>query len=123
MLSALQIRNRVLQGLATGRFWRLADDRARLREGIMGQCHVCDLPIRRGHVYELPTAKSAVRVHLECYLFWLHISGAYEPEPITCTRCRFVIPPHAEKVTVGGEPYNDRCWTRHQEDAAPTSAS
>jgi hypothetical protein len=106
MLSALQIRNRVPTGLATARFSRLPHHRAKLRDRIMGPFHACDLPIRRGHVYELPTAKSAVRVHLECYLFWLHISGAYEPEPITCTRCRFVIPPHRRR---GGRLHHDRC--------------
>jgi hypothetical protein len=123
MLSARQIRDRVVQGLATGRLWRLADDRAKIREGIIGHCHVCDVPIRRGHVYELPAITSAVRVHLECYLFWLHVSGVYRPEPITCAVCRLVIPPHADKVTVDGEPYHDRCWTRRQGGAAPTSVS
>jgi hypothetical protein len=34
-----------------------------------------------------------------------------------------VIPPHADKVTADGEPYHDRCWTRRQGGAAPTSAS
>jgi hypothetical protein len=118
MLSASQIRNRVLQGLATGHLWRLTDDRAKAREGIIGQCHVCDLSIRRGQVYELSGTKSPVRIHLECYLFWLHVSGAYQPEPITCTLCRRLIPPHAEKVTVDGELYHGRCWTRRQEEAA-----
>ena len=122
MLTSRQIRDRVLQGLAGGRLWRLARDQAKAREWIRGVCHVCDLPIARGHVYEVAAPAAPVRVHLECYLFWLHVSGAYRPEPVTCAQCRRVIPPHAEKVTRAEEAYHRRCWERLGE-ASPVAGA
>jgi len=111
MKTGAEIRSRVLRGLANGLLWRLAEDRVKARVGQIGQCHVCDESIRRGEVYEVHGAPS-VLVHLDCYLFWLHLSGAYEPEPTTCASCRRVIPPHAEKTVAEGNPYHARCWDR-----------
>jgi hypothetical protein len=46
MLTDREVRARVRDGLETGRLWRLADDRAKLRgaTGADPQCHVCSEP-------------------------------------------------------------------------------
>jgi hypothetical protein len=108
-----EIRAHVHQGLATGRLWRLVDDRARLvgmSEG--GGCHVCSDPISRGQAFGVARATAAVPVHLECYMFWLHASGLLEHEPITCAACRRLIPPHAERTVVRDAAYHVRCRDR-----------
>jgi len=112
MLTAREIRERVLQGLASGKLWRLTQDTAKSRDGGPGQCYVCWLTIPRGQAYEISGATFPVRLHLECYLVWLHVSGVYQPEPITCAACRRVIPPHAEVARVDDQPYHGRCWER-----------
>jgi hypothetical protein len=66
----------------------------------------------RGQIYALVRASVVVLVHLECYLFWLHACGLFEPEPVTCASCRRLIPPHAEKTVIEDEPYHARCWDR-----------
>jgi hypothetical protein len=100
--------------VATGRLWRLFDDRARLL-GVSdgGGCrHVCSDPISRGHALGVARATAAVPVHLECYMFWLHASGLLEHEPITCAACRRLIPPHAERTVVRDAAYHVRCRDR-----------
>jgi hypothetical protein len=110
-----EIRAHVHQGLATGRLWRLVDDRARLlgaSDG--GECHVCSHPISRGQAFGVAraTALVPVPVHLECYMFWLHACGRLEHEPITCAACRRLIPPHAERTVVRDAAYHMRCRDR-----------
>ena len=108
-----EIRAHVHQDLATGRLWRLVDDRARLL-GVSdgGGCHVCSDPISRGQAFGVAGATAAVPVHLECYMFWLHASGLLEHEPITCAACRRLIPPHAERTVVREAAYHMRCRDR-----------
>ncbi len=114
MLTGQQIRHRILDGLETGRLWQLAYDYAKLRGETDGgmPCHVCDQTIPRGQVYALVRSSVVVLVHLECYLFWLHASGLFEPQPVTGTCCRRLIPRHAERTVVDGAPYHERCWER-----------
>ncbi len=114
MLTGVEIRDRVRDGLATGKLWRLVRDHAKLHGATDGgpPCHVCDQRLPRGQVYALVRASVVVLVHLECYLFWLHASGLFEPEPVTCASCRRLIPPHAEKTVIDDEPYHSRCWDR-----------
>jgi len=124
MLDGREIRHRVRDGLDRGRLWRLAHDHAKLRGATDGgiPCHVCEETVPRGQVYALTRASVVVLVHLECYLFWLHASGFLEAEPVTCSSCRRLIPPHAEKVVVAGIPYHERCWERMPAGAAPGAA-
>jgi hypothetical protein len=114
MLTGSDIRARVHEGLATGRLWRLTDDRARLRGATDGgpRCHVCGEPISRGQAFSLARAAAVVLVHLECYMFWLHACGLLAREPITCAACRRLIPPHAESTVVRGAAYHMRCRDR-----------
>jgi hypothetical protein len=109
-----EIRAHVHEGLATGRLWRLVNDRARLLgasdEG--PRCHVCSDPISRGQAFSVARAAAVVLVHLECYMFWLHACGLLEHEPITCAACRRLIPPHAESTVVRGAAYHMRCRDR-----------
>jgi len=114
MLTDLGIRARVRDGLATGRLWRLTADRATLRGATDGdpECHVCSQTIPRGQAFRLGRAAAVVLVHLECYMFWLHASGLLDCEPITCTACRRLIPPHAESRVIQGSTYHARCRDR-----------
>jgi hypothetical protein len=114
MVTALEIRDRVSDGLVTGRLWRLVHDRAKLQGATDGGegCHVCDQMIPCGQAFALARASVVVLVHLECYLFWLHACGLFEPEPAICVSCRRLIPPHAEKSVVEDEAYHARCWER-----------
>lgn len=114
MLTGSDIRARVHEGLATGRLWRLIDDRARLRGATDGgpRCHVCSEAISRGQAFSLARGSAVVLVHLECYMFWLHACGLLAREPITCAACRRLIPPHAETKVVGGAAYHMRCRDR-----------
>jgi hypothetical protein len=109
MLTDLGIRARVRDGLATGRLWRLTDDRATDGDP---ECHVCSQTIPRGEAFRLGRAAAVVLVHLECYMFWLHASGLLEREPITCAACRRLIPPHAESSVIRGSAYHARCRDR-----------
>jgi hypothetical protein len=114
MLTGGEIRARVQEGLAAGRLWRLATDRARLcgaSDGGPG-CHVCSGAISRGQVFSVARPATVVLVHLECYMFWLHASGLLAREPVTCTACRRLIPPHAETAVVRGAVYHLRCRDR-----------
>jgi len=121
MLTDLGIRARVRDGLATGRLWRLADDRAKLRGATAGepQCHVCSEPIARGQAFGLARGSAIVLVHLECYMFWLHASGLLESEPITCATCRRLIPPHAERHALRGSVHHARCRDRMESPEVP----
>jgi hypothetical protein len=114
MLTGSDICARVHEGLATGRLWRLTDDRARLRGSTDGgpRCHVCAEPISRGQAFSLARASAVVLVHLECYMFWLHACGLLAREPITCAACRRLIPPHTETTVVRGVAYHVRCRDR-----------
>lgn len=114
MLTTKEIRDRVRDGLATGRLWRLADDRAKLRGTADDdpECHVCSDTISRGQAFRLARASAVVLVHLECYMFWLHASGLLEREPVTCAACRRLIPPHAESRVIRGSAYHARCRDR-----------
>ena len=112
MRPGAEIRSHVQQGLATGRLWRLVDDRARLLGVSDVGCHVCSDPISRGQAFGVARATAAVAVHLECYMFWLHASGLLEHEPITCAACRRLIPPHAERTVVREAAYHMRCRDR-----------
>ena len=115
MLSDLGMRARVRDGLATGRLWRLADDRAKLR--------VCAEPISRGRAFRLARAAAVVLVHLECSMFWLHASGLLEREPITCAACRRLIPPHAESRVIRGSAYHVRCRDRMESPSGPATVT
>jgi hypothetical protein len=109
-----EIRALVHEGLATGRLWRLVDDRAKLLGASDGsaRCHVCSDPISRGQAFGVTRPAAAGLVHLECYMFWLHASGLLEREPITCAACQRLIPPHAESTVVRGAAYHMRCRDR-----------
>jgi hypothetical protein len=123
MLTGPEIRARVREGLENGRLWRLRHDRAKLlgtTEGDPG-CHVCAEPISRGQAFGLTRSSTAVLVHLECYMFWLHASGLLEREPTTCAGCRRLIPPHAETIVVPGAVYHGRCRDRMAVPAEPMS--
>ena len=117
MLTDIEIRARVRDGLATGRLWRLADDRAKLLGAKSGdpQCHVCSETISRGQAFRLDRESAVVLVHLECYMFWLHGSGVLAREPSTCTACRRLIPPHAESRVIRGSAYHARCRDRMED--------
>lgn len=125
MLTDLGMRARVRDGLATGRLWRLADDRAKLRGATDGdpECHVCAEPISRGQAFRLARAAAVVLVHLECYMFWLHASGLLEREPITCAACRRLIPPHAENRVIRGSAYHARCRDRMESPSGPATVT
>ena len=114
MLTGDEIRARVREGLAAGRLWRLANDRARLcgaSDGGPG-CHVCSEAISRGQVFRVARSATVVLAHLECYMFWLHACGLLAREPVTCAACRRLIPPHAETTVVRGAAYHMRCRDR-----------
>lgn len=116
MITGIEIRQHVIQGLASGKLWRLKHDDGTLDDATVGGlCHVCERSIRSGQAYKVAGATITALVHLECYLFWLHASGLFESEPITCASCRRLIPPHAEKTVILGEPYHTRCWERVQD--------
>ena len=122
MLTGDEIRARVQEGLATGRLWRLANDRARLRGASDGgpRCHVCSEAISRGQAFSVARSTTVVLVHLECYMFWLHACGLLAREPVTCAACRRLIPPHAESTVVRGAAYHMRCRDRiDSEDPSP----
>jgi len=125
MLTDLGIRARVRDGLATGRLWRLADDRAKLRGATDGdpECHVCAETISRGQAFRLARAAAVVLVHLECYMFWLHASGLLEREPITCAACRRLIPPHAESRVIRGSAYHARCRDSMESPSGPATVT
>ena len=125
MLTDLGMRARVRDGLATGRLWRLADDRAKLRGATDGdpECHVCAEPISRGQAFRLARAAAVVLVHLECYMFWLHACGLLEREPITCAACRRLIPPHAESRVIRGSAYHARCRERMESPPGPATVT
>lgn len=125
MLTDLAIRARVRDGLATGRLWRLADDRAKLRGATDGdpECHVCAETISRGQAFRLARASVVVLVHLECYMFWLHASGLLEREPITCAACRRLIAPHAESRVIRGSAYHARCRDRMESPSGPATVT
>jgi hypothetical protein len=74
--------------------------------------------IARGQAYAVAGTVETALVHLGCYLFWLHASGVYSSEPVTCASCRKLIPPHAERTVIHGEAYHSRCWVRMQSPAA-----
>jgi hypothetical protein len=114
MLPGREIRDRVRAGLTAGKLWRLVHDHAKLHGATEGglACHVCDQRIPRGQVYALARGSVVVLVHLECYLFWLHACGLFEPEPVICAACRRLIPPHAETTVSEGDAYHSRCWER-----------
>jgi hypothetical protein len=115
MMSGTGIRRRVLDGLASGKLWRLRQDLGKLDGATSGvACHVCERTIHRGQAYSVARTPVIVRVHLECYIFWLHASDLFRSEPVTCGSCRRLIPPHAEKTLVEGEPFHQRCWERMQ---------
>ncbi len=124
MLTCTEIRTCVREGLANGRLWRLAQDRAKLQGAIDGdsQCHVCSETIPRRQSFSLVRASVTVFLHLECYMFWLHACGLLEREPITCASCRRLIPPHAECTVVGGTTYHTRCRDR-MENLEPSALS
>jgi hypothetical protein len=123
MLTGPEIRARIREGLTSGRLWRLADDRAKLRGATDGEpeCHVCSAPISRGQAFRLARGATVVLVHLECYMFWLHACGLLEREPITCAACRRLIPPHAETWVIRGSAYHARC--RDRLESAPGTAT
>ncbi len=114
MLTGIEIRDRVRNGLTTGRLWRLTRDQAKLQGATDGNlpCHVCDQRIPWGQAYALERASAQFVVHLECYVFWLHECGLFESEPRLCGACRPLIPPHAGTTRMEGEPYHGRCWDR-----------
>ncbi len=114
MLSGIEVRDRVRNGLSTGKLWRLTRDQAKLHGAADGTlpCHVCERRIPWGQAYALERAAAQFVVHLECYVFWLHECGLFESEPRLCAACRRLIPPHAETATIAGEPYHGRCWDR-----------
>ena len=112
MLSGDEIRARVQEGLAAGRLWRLANDRARHCGASEPGCHVCSEALSRGQVFRVARSAAVVLVHLECYMFWLHACGLLEREPVTCAACRRLIPPHAESTLVRGAAYHMRCRDR-----------
>jgi hypothetical protein len=116
-MTPTEIGVRVREGLANGRLWRLAHDRAKHRGATDGDvaCHVCSEPIARGQAFGLVRAAAAVVVHLECYMFWLHACGLLEREPILCAACRRLIPPHAEKTLIRGAAYHARCFDRMED--------
>jgi hypothetical protein len=118
MMSGIEIRQHVAAGLASGRLWRLTQDRGKVREETSAPCHVCERGIPRGQAYAVAGAAVTVLVHLECYLFWLHASGLFALEPITCASCRKLIPPHAEQTVMHGEAYHSRCWDRMEDPEA-----
>jgi hypothetical protein len=77
MLTGVEIRHRVNDGLATGKLWRLGHEHVALRGGLEEggrSCHVCDQAITRGHAHVVVRASVIVLTHLECYVFWLHAS-------------------------------------------------
>ena len=116
MMSGSEIRQHVREGLASGKLWRLRRDHGTLDNATTGApCHVCEQAIPRGQAYKVARATITVLVHLECYLCWLHASGLFEAEPITCASCGRLIPPHAEKTVIQGEPHHTRCWERVQD--------
>jgi hypothetical protein len=114
MLTGDEIRARVQEGLAAGRLWRLANDRARLCAASDGGpgCHVCSEAISRGQVFRVARSAAVVLVHLECYMFWLHACGLLAREPVTCAACRRLIPPHAQTTVLRGAAYHMRCRDR-----------
>jgi hypothetical protein len=121
MMTATEIDARVHEGLANGRLWRLAHDRAKLHGATDGNvaCHVCSEPIARGQAFGLARAAAVVLVHLECYMFWLHACGLLDREPILCAACRRLIPPHAEKTVIRGAAYHARCLDRMESPESP----
>lgn len=122
MMPGIEIRHRVRDGLVRGKLWRLTHDLGKLDGETSGAaCYVCERPIPRGQVYAVTRATRTVVVHLECYLFWLHASGLFESEPVTCSSCRRLIPPHAETAVIEGKPYHRRCWERKDDEAGDAS--
>jgi hypothetical protein len=123
MLTGTEMRARVREGLANGRLWRLAHDRAKLHGAIDGNpgCHVCSEAIPCGQAFSLVRGATVVLVHLECYMFWLYACGLLEREPITCAGCRRLIPPHAESTVVRGAVYHLRCRDRMESREPSTS--
>jgi hypothetical protein len=100
MMPGIEIRLRVRDGLASGKLWRLTDDLGDLDGETSGAtCHACERSIPRGQGYTVPGRPQRF-VHLECYLFWLHASGLFESEPVTCSSCRRLIPSHAERAVI-----------------------
>src|SRR5258708_625490 len=111
MLIGQQIRHRILDGLETGRLWQLAYDYAKLRGETDGGMpfHGLYQTIPRGLVSALGRSSVVVLVHLEFSLFWLHASGLFEPQPVTGTCCRRLIPRHAERTVVDGAKRPEAC--------------
>jgi hypothetical protein len=120
MLST-EIRARVLEGLATGRLWRVTRDLAAPHDptGGSARCNVCHETIPRGQVFGLARGPVRVLVHLECYMFWLHASGVLEREPVTCAACERLIPPHADTTVFRGLSFHERCWERRPREMQP----
>jgi hypothetical protein len=125
MLTGTEVRARVREGLASGRMWHLADDRAKLRGARDGDpaCHVCSEAIPRGQAFRLVRASTEILVHLECYMFWLHACGLLAREPVTCAACRRLIPPHAEHRVIRGSAYHARCRDRMESASGPATVT